>query len=58
MKLTIKMAMLDLREEFLTTIFKHYPDHQKVWKAEDVDKAFTTAMYDVACKYLDLIEER
>lgn len=57
MKITIKRAMCDLREEFLSRIFEHYPDHQKLWKAEDVEKTFTTAMYDVACSYLDIIEE-
>lgn len=56
-KKTIKNAVLDLRGEFLEIIFKHYPDHQKVWKAEDVDKAFTTAMYSIACAYLERAEK-
>ena len=56
-KKTIKNAVLDVREEFLSIIFKNYPDHQKVWKAEDVEKAFTSAMYSVACAYLELAEK-
>ena len=56
-KITIKTAMCDLREEFLARIFKNYPDHRKVWTAEDINDAFTSAMYDVACAYLDRIEK-
>jgi len=52
-KKTIKNAVLDVREEFLAIIYKDYPRHQKIWKAEDVEKAFTSAMYSIACEYLD-----
>ena len=57
-KKTIKDAVLDVREEFLAIIYKDYPNHQKVWKAEDVEKAFSSAMYSIACAYLDRAEKK
>jgi hypothetical protein len=49
--------MSDLREEFLARIFKNYPDHKKMWKAEEINNEFSGAMYDVVIAYLDKIEE-
>ena len=57
--ITIRNAMRDLREEFLYNIFKGYPDrHQKIWKPEEIEKAFSSAMYDLAIRYVSTEEER
>lgn len=49
-------VVTDLREAFLCIIFKGYPDHKIMWSAEEVSKAFTSAMYDVAVDYYDRID--
>ena len=51
-KITVSQAMQDLREAFLSSIFKNYPDHKKMWKAEEVQNEFHSAMYTVALYYL------
>ena len=58
MKITLRTAMTDLREVFLSNIFKGYPDHKKLWKAEDINKEFTNAMYEITMDYLDIIDGR
>ena len=52
-KITVSRAMQDLREEFLSRIFKNYPDHKKMWKAEDVQNELHGAMYSVTLVYLN-----
>jgi hypothetical protein len=56
-KKTIKNAVKDIRECFLEVIFENYPHHKKTWTADEVDRAFSTAVYSVACSYLDRIEK-
>jgi hypothetical protein len=51
-------AMIDLREGFLGMIFKGCPEHKKVWKAEEIQNAFSSAMYDVAVYYFERIDRR
>jgi hypothetical protein len=58
MKVTVRNAMIDLREVFIGKIFKHYPDHKKMWKAEEVDKEFTSAMYEMSMYYLEELERK
>lgn len=57
MKLTVKNAMMDLREAFLARIFKNYPDNKKMWKAEEINNEFSGAMYDVAMEYMEQIDK-
>jgi hypothetical protein len=57
MKITPKMAINDLRDAFLGRIFKNYPDHKKMWKAEDIQNEFSGAMYEIAMEYLSAIEK-
>ena len=56
-KKTFRDAVIDIREEFLAIIYHGFPRHPKTWKTEDIDKAFTSAMYKVSCAYLDRIEK-
>jgi len=56
-KLTVQNAMIDLREAFLSRIFKNCPDHKKIWKAEEINNEFSNAMYDVAIDYLERIDK-
>ena len=58
MTITVRQAMRDLREAFLGNIYKGYPDHKKMWKAEDVDKELTSAMYDLAIYYFATDKEK
>lgn len=56
MKLTISAAMEDLREEFISRIFKGYPDHKKTWKAEEIESTLSQAMYSISVSYLERAE--
>ncbi len=56
MKLTVKEAMLDFRTEFLARIFNHYPEHKKMWKAEEIEKEISSVMYDLSLQYLEKAE--
>jgi hypothetical protein len=57
MKLTVKDAIIDLRTLFIGRIFLGYPDHKKLWKAEEINDAFTSAIYEVTMEYLERIEK-
>ena len=49
--------MIDLREAFLARIFEHYPDHKKIWKAEEINHELSSAMYEVAMDYIERIDK-
>jgi hypothetical protein len=56
-KITLRSAMQDLREEFLSAIFNGYPDHKKLWSGEEIAAEFSRAMYSVAIAYLEREEK-
>jgi hypothetical protein len=55
-KLTVKSAMVDFREQLVGIIFKEYPDHKKLWKAEEIENAISSAMYRLSIKYIEQME--
>jgi hypothetical protein len=56
MKVTSGKLVHDLRTTFLERIFKHYPDHKKLWTADEIQRELTTAMYEIAIEYLEKLE--
>lgn len=50
-RLTLRKAMQDLREEFLSAIYEGYKDH-KMWDAREIQNELHGAMYLVAMDYL------
>ncbi len=49
----IREAITDFREEVLSIIFKGYPDYKKKWDAEEINKAISSAMYNISLDYID-----
>lgn len=52
----IEIAVCDLRETFLSRIFKNYPDHKKMWEAKDIQNELSGAMYEMAVHYFELMD--
>ena len=57
MKLTVSNAIRDIRETFLSQIFKDYPKHKKMWSADEIQNEFSSAMHHVAMEYFEKISE-
>ena len=58
MAMTVSRAMDDLREEFLSRVFHGYPDHKKIWKADEIQGILHSSMYALAMRYFEEMEKK